>query len=149
MVNYDLPWNPMKVEQRIGRVDRIRQDKPVCVFNLHVVGTIEGRILDVLERRINIFEQAVGALDPILGEAEADIRKALRLAREKRDQVLEELGERLEHEIEQAREAETKLADLILESKSYAAQIEQRIRRESAPSRRKSSSGSSSSCSAP
>lgn len=133
VVNYDLPWNPMKVEQRIGRVDRIRQEKPVSVFNFHVMGTIEGRILDVLERRINIFEQAVGALDPILGEAEADIRKALRLAREKRDEMLDKLGERLEHEIEQAKEAENKLADLILESKSYAAEIAKRIRRESSP----------------
>jgi ATP-dependent helicase HepA len=133
VVNYDLPWNPMKVEQRIGRVDRIRQEKPVSVFNLHVNGTIEGRILDVLERRINIFEQAVGALDPILGEAEADIRQALRLVRDKRDAMLDRLGERLEQEIEQAREAEKKLADLILDSKSYATEIEQRIRRESAP----------------
>jgi superfamily II DNA or RNA helicase len=133
VVNYDLPWNPMKVEQRIGRVDRIRQEHPVSVFNFHVTGTIEGRILDVLERRINIFEQAVGSLDPILGEAEADIRKALRLAREKRDEMLDQLGERLEHQIHEAREAEKQLADLILESKSYATAIEQRVRRESAP----------------
>ena len=77
VVNYDLPWNPMKVEQRIGRVDRIGQEHPVVVFNFHVRGTIEGRILEVLERRINIFEETVGGLDPILGEAEADIRKAV------------------------------------------------------------------------
>ncbi len=133
IVNYDLPWNPMKVEQRIGRVDRIRQEKPVSVFNFHVVGTIEGRILDVLERRIHIFEQAVGSLDPILGEAEADIRKALRFVREKRDEMIEQLGERLELEINQARKAEEQLADLILESKSYATDIERQIRRESAP----------------
>ena len=70
----------MKVEQRIGRLDRIGQEHPVSVFNFHVKGTIEGRILEVLERRINIFEEAVGCLDPILGEAESDIRKALKLA---------------------------------------------------------------------
>ena len=64
LINYDLPWNPMKVEQRIGRLDRIGQKHAVSVFNFHVRGTIEGRILEVLERRINIFEEAVGSLDP-------------------------------------------------------------------------------------
>ena len=67
LVNYDLPWNPMRVEQRIGRVDRIGQDHVVQVFNFWVKGTIEERVLDVLERRINVFEQTVGGLDPILG----------------------------------------------------------------------------------
>ena len=68
----------MKVEQRIGRVDRIGQEHAVSVFNFHMHGTIEGRILDVLENRIKIFEDSVGGLDPILGETESDIRRALR-----------------------------------------------------------------------
>ena len=58
LVNYDLPWNPMRVEQRIGRVDRIGQEHPVTIFNFHVRGTIEGRILDVLEQRIRLFEES-------------------------------------------------------------------------------------------
>ena len=70
LVNYDLPWNPMRVEQRIGRVDRIGQTTRVQVFNFWVKGTIEERVLDVLERRINIFEETVGGLDPILGDTE-------------------------------------------------------------------------------
>ena len=68
LVNYDLPWNPMKVEQRIGRVDRIGQDEPISIFNLWVKDTIEERVLDMLEKRIRIFEETVGGLDPILGE---------------------------------------------------------------------------------
>lgn len=57
LVNYDLPWNPMRVEQRIGRVDRIGQAETVQVFNFWVKGTIEERVLDVLERRINVFQE--------------------------------------------------------------------------------------------
>lgn len=133
VVNYDLPWNPMKVEQRIGRVDRIGQQHPVLVFNFHVAGTIEGRILDVLERRIKLFEQAVGGLDPILGEAEADIKRALRAAEEDRESMLERVGARLEEEIRAAREAEEKLSDLILDSKSYSASIAQKVRGEASP----------------
>ena len=76
LVNYDLPWNPMKVEQRIGRVDRIGQDHAISIFNLWVKDTIEERVLDVLENRIRVFEETVGGLDPILGEtAEDDIKK--------------------------------------------------------------------------
>lgn len=63
--NYDLPWNPMRVEQRIGRVDRIGQTRPVTIYNLVNVDTIEERVLDVLEKRIRLFEESIGSLDPI------------------------------------------------------------------------------------
>ena len=123
IVNYDLPWNPMRVEQRIGRLDRIGQEHPVTIFNFHVHGTIEGRIFEVLDRRIHVFEQAVGGLDPILGEAESDIRKVLRLARDQQEAALERLGLRLETRVESARNAEEKLRDFILEAKSFSAGI--------------------------
>ena len=125
LVNYDLPWNPMRVEQRIGRVDRIGQDHPVTIFNFHVQGTIEGRILDVLERRIRLFEESIGGLDPILGDAEADIRAALRATSGERDQELERVANRLEESVRQARMAETQLKDFILDTKSYSAEIAQ------------------------
>ncbi|SOD73491.1 SNF2 domain-containing protein [Jatrophihabitans sp. GAS493] len=64
LVNYDLPWNPMRVEQRIGRIDRIGQVDTVQVFNFWVKGTVEERVLNVLERRINIFEETVGVAGP-------------------------------------------------------------------------------------
>jgi hypothetical protein len=133
LINYDLPWNPMKVEQRIGRLDRIGQTQAVSVFNFHVKGTIEGRILEVLERRINIFEEAVGSLDPILGEAEGDIRKALKLARDERDAAIERIGERLEREIEAAKAAEDQISDLIMDARSYTAAIALKIAQEATP----------------
>jgi len=133
IVNYDLPWNPMKVEQRIGRVDRIGQEHPVLIFNFHVKGTIEGRILEVLERRINIFEEAVGGLDPILGEAETDIRKALKLAARERDVAIERLGQRLGRDVDRARRAEEHLADFIMDAKSFSAEIARQAMEAEAP----------------
>ncbi|HVC78491.1 MAG TPA: SNF2-related protein [Candidatus Micrarchaeaceae archaeon] len=67
MVNYDLPWNPMRIEQRLGRIHRIGQEHVVQLYNLVSMGTIEERILHVLEARINLFELVVGELDMILG----------------------------------------------------------------------------------
>ncbi|KWW31249.1 MAG: helicase domain-containing protein [bacterium P3] len=68
VVNYDLPWNPMVVEQRIGRVDRIGQRSPVVhIYNLVVKGSIQQRVYNRLLTRIEAFRQTVGDLEPILG----------------------------------------------------------------------------------
>jgi superfamily II DNA or RNA helicase len=69
MVNYDLPWNPMRVEQRIGRIDRFGQtaDK-LLILNLVTKETIEERILDRLYLRLGIFENALGEFEAVLGE---------------------------------------------------------------------------------
>ena len=127
LVNYDLPWNPMKVEQRIGRVDRIGQDHAVSICNLWVKDTIEERVLDVLERRIRVFEETVGGLDPILGDTETDIRKIMRLAGEGRDRALEQFGRQLEDQVRRARDAEKKLGDFIMDTKSYRRELAERI----------------------
>ena len=69
MVNYDLPWNPMEVEQRIGRLDRIGQESPVIrIVNLWTLETIEERILHRLYERLGVFERSIGSLDPVLGD---------------------------------------------------------------------------------
>lgn len=69
LVNYDLPWNPMVVEQRIGRIDRYGQkSKIVYIHNLVVEGTVEDRILLRLYQRIGIFQQSIGDLEIILGD---------------------------------------------------------------------------------
>lgn len=67
LVNYDLPWNPMRLEQRIGRLQRIGQTKKVQVFNLSLAGTVEDAILDILEKKVKLFELAIGQIDLILG----------------------------------------------------------------------------------
>src|SRR5213593_241413 len=68
LVNFDLPWNPMVVEQRIGRLHRIGQTREVHIVNLAAAGTIESYILRLLDRKIKLFELVVGELDVILGE---------------------------------------------------------------------------------
>ncbi|MDW7712277.1 MAG: SNF2-related protein [Deferrisomatales bacterium] len=70
LVNFDLPWNPMAIEQRIGRLHRIGQHREVFVFNLALPGTIEDEILRILDEKINMFELVVGEVGAILGEIE-------------------------------------------------------------------------------
>ena len=78
MVNYDLPWNPMEVEQRIGRLDRIGQESDVIgIYNFWIKGTIEEKILERLYSRIGIFKNSVGDLEAILGEEDLDIISSL------------------------------------------------------------------------
>ncbi|HET8662310.1 MAG TPA: DEAD/DEAH box helicase [Micromonosporaceae bacterium] len=72
MVNVDLPWNPMQIEQRLGRLHRVGQRHEVLIANLVARGTIEERVLRVLEAKINLFELVVGELDLILGRVEED-----------------------------------------------------------------------------
>jgi len=72
MINVDLPWNPMQIEQRLGRLHRVGQKHDVVLANLVTRGTIEQRILHVLESKINLFELVVGELDMILGHVEDD-----------------------------------------------------------------------------
>ena len=127
LVNYDLPWNPMRVEQRIGRVDRIGQLNTVQVFNFWVRGTVEERVLNVLERRINVFEETVGGLDPILGDTERDLKKILQLGGEERERALLRFEEQIEQKLQQARAAEEKLRDFIMETKSYSQEIASQI----------------------
>ena len=67
MINFDLPWNPMQIEQRLGRIHRIGQTHDVVLTNLVSRGTIEDHILDVLHTKLNLFELVVGELDMVLG----------------------------------------------------------------------------------
>ena len=70
LINFDIPWNPMAIEQRIGRIDRIGQTREVFVFNLVTTGTIEDEVLRILDEKINMFELVVGEVGAILGEFE-------------------------------------------------------------------------------
>ncbi len=73
MVNFDLPWNPMRIEQRLGRIHRIGQQQDVLLTNLVSRGTLEERLLEVLQAKINLFELVVGELDMILGRVEDEL----------------------------------------------------------------------------
>ena len=66
IINYDLPWNPMRLEQRIGRIHRLGQEKDVQIFNFATKDTVEEHILKLLYEKINLFERVIGQLDEIL-----------------------------------------------------------------------------------
>ncbi len=68
VVNYDLPWNPMRLEQRIGRVHRLGQTRDVSIYNFATRGTVEEDVLYLLYDKINMFEMVLGELDVILSK---------------------------------------------------------------------------------
>jgi len=76
MVNYDLPWNPMKVEQRIGRIDRKGQKSPtVSIYNLITPGTVDADIYERCLLRIGVFNQSIGGSEEILGNIATQINQ--------------------------------------------------------------------------
>lgn len=98
MINFDLPWNPMRVEQRIGRVHRLGQENDVVIYNLSTQGMIEEHILHLLHEKINMFEMVIGGLDVILErfEKKESLEKSLyKIMLESRSD--EELRNELDH----------------------------------------------------
>jgi superfamily II DNA or RNA helicase len=118
MVNYDLPWNPMRVEQRIGRLDRIGQKHPVRIYNLFCEETVEQRVLEVLDERIGLFQESVGSLDPILGGVERDIEHLVLSDAAAFDPTFRQYETELERRVREAREKERTLADFVLDRAS-------------------------------
>ncbi|MHA1619416.1 MAG: helicase-related protein, partial [Promethearchaeota archaeon] len=117
VVNYDLPWNPMRLEQRIGRLDRIGQTKNVIIYNFYIAGTVESSIVNAIIDRIHLFEESIGSLEPILGGLEKQITKLVL----KEDEVpckfrLEDVISKTSDKIE---EVYNKLDDFILDKKSF------------------------------
>jgi SNF2 family DNA or RNA helicase len=117
MVNYDLPWNPMKVEQRIGRIDRIGQEREVHVFNLALEGTVEEHVLDKLYGKINLFTQSIGGLRDILSrmeksgtDFEQEVFERLRTADDRNE--LENNFEEMAVDLKENKEAADKMSDL-------------------------------------
>jgi len=103
IINYDLPYNPMRVEQRIGRIDRFGQkaDK-IIVANLFIKGTVDEEIYDRLYRRIHIVEEGVGSLEPILGKELANLQTAI-ITGALTEEQKEEIQRRMEDHIASAR----------------------------------------------
>ena len=97
LINFDLPWNPMRVEQRIGRLHRLGQANDVTIFNLSCNETIEAHVIDLLARKIRMFELVIGELDLILGNIDGSksFEDLLRAAWEASHSA-EDLAERIE-----------------------------------------------------
>ncbi|WP_458186272.1 helicase-related protein [Haladaptatus sp. NG-WS-4] len=103
LINYDLPWNPMRVEQRIGRIDRIGQRfDEVAILNYSYEDTVETDIYDRLDDRIGLFENVVGEMQPILSGVSRQIRDAaLKTDREESRRVVEEADREFSKQIEE------------------------------------------------
>ncbi len=99
LFNYDLPWNPMRVEQRIGRLDRYgqRRDK-ILIYNFSMKGTIDDEIFHRLYSRINVFETYIGDLEAILGDEISDLTKEIfsaQLSAEEKVQIIEKVAQNI------------------------------------------------------
>ncbi|WP_430785304.1 DEAD/DEAH box helicase [Virgibacillus flavescens] len=113
LINYDLPWNPMRLEQRIGRIHRYGQESDVFIHNLAISGTLEEHIMNLLYEKINLFERVIGNLDAILAELNI--------------QDVEEEIKTIFSESSSAGETRIKLNNLssIIENRSAHAQVEE------------------------
>jgi SNF2 family DNA or RNA helicase len=124
LINFDLPWNPMRVEQRIGRLHRLGQANDVTIFNLSCNETIEAHLIDLLARKIRMFELVIGELDLILGNIDGSksfedlLRAAWEASRSNDDlaERIEEIGDvlvRARRDYDQVRAANALLDDAL------------------------------------
>ena len=116
LINYDLPWNPMRIEQRIGRIDRRGQkSETVAIINLITDGTVDADIYDRCLMRIGVFEHALGASEAILGDITTGIRKIaddFTLTSAEQSQRLQQLADNDINLIEEQTKLEEEQAEL-------------------------------------
>lgn len=116
MINYDLPWNPMKVEQRIGRIDRNGQSsESVAIYNMVTPGTVDADIYERCLMRIGVFHNSIGDCEEILGEITNEIRKLaenFELTDEERRDKLQQMTDNKIRYIKEQEELEEKQRDL-------------------------------------
>jgi len=116
LVNYDLPWNPMRIEQRIGRIDRQGQkSEKVAIYNLITPETIDADIYYRCLIRIGIFERSLGASEEILGDINQEIKNIgtnFELTEEERQKKLQQLADNQIRLLQEQEELEQKQVDL-------------------------------------
>ena len=130
VINYDLPWNPMEVEQRIGRIDRIGQTSDVIlVRNFYNNDAIDSRIMFKILQRINIFEQSIGELEPIIGRNLEVLRSAIdfTLSPEQREAKAQQFLTAVETELANAKEVSDSSAGLIISNDVEVSDFQDQI----------------------
>jgi superfamily II DNA or RNA helicase len=116
LINYDLPWNPMRIEQRIGRIDRYgQQSETVAIVNLITPGTVDAEIYERCLWRIGVFQHAVGGSEEILGAIAQelhDIAESFSLTADERTQRLQQLSDNSIRQIREQQELESRQSEL-------------------------------------
>lgn len=127
VVNYDLPWNPMRIEQRIGRIDRIGQrSQRILIWNFVFKDTIDALILGRLAKRIGIFESTLGETEEILGQVRRleDILLSRKLTAEEEARLIEEVALAIENAKRKQEDLEREAIQLVAHGQQLLAQIE-------------------------
>ena len=140
LVNYDLPWNPMIVEQRIGRLDRIGQkSEKIYLYNLVTTDTIEEEVYDLLLSKIKIFESSIGSLEVILDPDTSDganlekLERDLygkRLSKEERIRLIDQRATALINQRENLEIIEKELTDAMVQDMYFRNEIDRIVRNE-------------------
>lgn len=116
LINYDLPWSPAAIEQRIGRLDRVGQTHPVEIVVFQPQGTLAARVVDLFADDVRVFSETVGGLDAVLEEVEGEL---VRLASTGGDEAWRDFSARLSAAVRRAREATTEDYDPLLDRRSF------------------------------
>ena len=116
MINYDLPWNPMRIEQRIGRIDRNGQaSESVSIYNMITPGTVDADIYERCLLRIGVFHSSIGDCEKILGEITSEIRKLaenFKITDKERNEKLMQMTDNQIRSIKEQKDLEEKQRDL-------------------------------------
>lgn len=127
IVNYDLPWNPMRIEQRIGRIDRIgQQSKRILIWNFVYKDTIDAKIVSKLTTRIGVFESTFGETESILGEVRKleDVLLSRDLTADEEARLIDEVAIAIENVKRKQEELEQEAIQLVAHGQKLLAQIE-------------------------
>lgn len=127
IVNYDLPWNPMRIEQRIGRIDRIGQkSKRILIWNFVYKDTIDAKILSRLTSRIGVFESTFGETESILGEVRKleDVLLSRELTPAEEARMIDEVALAIENVKRKQDELEQEAIQLVAHGQKLLAQID-------------------------
>lgn len=130
VINYDLPWNPMEIEQRIGRIDRIGQtSEKILIRNFYNDEAIDSRIMFRVLQRIAIFEQSIGELEPIIGQHMDVLRTAMdfRLTPEQQEEKAQQFLTAIEAQRQGLREVAESAAELIISNDVDVAGLEEEL----------------------
>ncbi|MSQ84541.1 MAG: DEAD/DEAH box helicase, partial [Myxococcales bacterium] len=137
VVNYDLPWNPMVVEQRIGRVDRIGQASPtITVLNFCLRGTIEDKVLLRLYERVKLFEGMVGEIEPIVGEQVFDLASHVLVSKLSDDEIqrrVDQTANALVNQVVQAEQLNRNVDAMLATDQAFLDEVEATVGRRRLP----------------